>query len=128
MTGRSPDAPSPDQAARLAKSLRDLIVAGDQLRRASATRDGIGLSEFMTLSQLYFDGPAGPSELARDLGLTPGSMTLLLDRLQQLTYIDRVPPPSDRRRQIVSITASGRRLHKTAFGRFTNAVTDAVAA
>jgi DNA-binding MarR family transcriptional regulator len=126
MTARPTTDPADVAVARLARSLRDLIVAGDQLRRVSAAHDGIGLSEFMTLSQLFFDGPAGPSELARDLGLTPGSMTLLLDRLADLDYVDRLPHPSDRRRQVVSITATGEQLHRVAFSRFTGAVTDAV--
>jgi DNA-binding MarR family transcriptional regulator len=117
--------PRPEITA-LARALRDLVVSGDQLRRAIAAHDGLGLSEFMTLSQLYFSGEAGPSDLARNLGLTPGSMTLLLDRLEVLGYVRRLAHPSDRRRQIVAITDGGAELHQAAFARFAEAVADAV--
>lgn len=111
--------------AVLSRALRDLIVAGDQLRRVIAAQAGLGLSEFLTLSQLYFGGPCGPGELATSHGLTPGTMTSLLDNLDSLGLVRRSAHPTDRRRQVVSLTEAGYTAHSAAFQRLVDAVAEA---
>jgi DNA-binding MarR family transcriptional regulator len=46
-----------------------------------------------------------PRQVADRLGLTTGSVTTLLYRLETLGYIDRSPHPTDRRKLIVRATA-----------------------
>lgn len=48
---------------------------------------------------------AAPSLLATRLGLTTGSVTTMLDRLEGLGYLTRGPHPTDRRKTIVRATA-----------------------
>lgn len=109
----------------LARALRDVIVAGDHLRRIIAAREGVGLSEFIVVSQLYFTGPCGPSALTQDLGMTPGSMTVLLDRLESMGLVRRSAHPTDRRRQVVTLTRKGSTYHHAAFETFINHVAQA---
>jgi DNA-binding MarR family transcriptional regulator len=109
----------------LARALRDVVVAGDHLRRIIAAREGVGLSEFIVISQLYFGGPCGPSALTRDLGMTPGSMTVLLDRLESMGLVNRSAHPTDRRRQVVTLTRKGSVYHHEAFETFTGYVAHA---
>jgi len=44
-------------------------------------------------------GSASPTELASRLGLTSGSVTALLDRLEVAGHVTRRPSPTDRRRR-----------------------------
>jgi DNA-binding MarR family transcriptional regulator len=45
-----------------------------------------------------------PSQLGVKLGLTTGSVTVMLDRLERLGYLTRAPDPDDRRKVIVRAT------------------------
>jgi DNA-binding MarR family transcriptional regulator len=49
-------------------------------------------------------GPTTPGVLAARLGLTAGSVTTMLDRLERLDYVTRVRDPDDRRKVVISPT------------------------
>lgn len=51
-------------------------------------------------------------ELSRRMMVSNGNVTGLVDRLVEQGLIDRRPSPDDRRAQIVSLTAQGRRLFR----------------
>ena len=51
-------------------------------------------------------------ELSQRMMVTNGNVTGLVDRLREQGLIDRRPSPSDRRAQIVSLTAAGRRFFR----------------
>src|SRR5690606_25788473 len=44
-----------------------------------------------------------PTELARHTGLSSGSTTAMLDRLEKKNFIQRTPHPTDRRGVLISI-------------------------
>jgi DNA-binding MarR family transcriptional regulator len=50
------------------------------------------------------ESEATPRLLAERLGLTTGSVTAMLDRLEKLNYVRRAPHPRDRRKVIVEAT------------------------
>ena len=54
--------------------------------------------------------------LAEAALLTKQSMGYLVDDLEALGYVERVPDPSDRRAKLVRVTARGRQLDDTARG------------
>lgn len=56
---------------------------------------------------LLADGPAAPTDLAVQLGLTTGAMTKVLDRLERAGYVSRAAHPADRRRVIVAADPEG---------------------
>jgi DNA-binding MarR family transcriptional regulator len=56
------------------------------------------------------DGPLTPNEINVHLHLTSGSVTSLLDRLEQRALVTRGPHPADRRKVLISITDAGREL------------------
>lgn len=71
--------------------------------------------EFDTLHKLAGrSGRATPSELARDLGLAPASVTGRLDALERRGLIVRTPSKTDRRRVEVELTEPGRVLWREA--------------
>jgi DNA-binding MarR family transcriptional regulator len=61
------------------------------------------------LAVLYVirEGAAFPSDLARQLRISPAVVTGLLDRLEQRGYLRRLADPSDRRRLRLGLTDAG---------------------
>lgn len=94
-----------DEAVR---QLRAVILAGERYRQVLAERVQLGVTETQAISYLTVYGDRGPTELAADLGLTSGSSTALVDRLERQGIAERYAHPSDRRRAQVRLTAKGR--------------------
>ena len=57
-------------------------------------------SQFMTLLQTY--GPLTPRQLAEYTGLTSGTITGVIDRLESHGFVTRKPDPADRRKVVVT--------------------------
>ena len=72
-------------------------------RNALAKKLGLNLTESLCLTILGIKSVSTPTELARYIGLTTGSTTTLLDRLEKRSFIRRKPNPHDRRGVIVEI-------------------------
>lgn len=72
-------------------------------RNALAKNLGLNVTESMTLSLLGIKGISTPSELAKYTGLTTGSTTTMLDRLEKKKFIKRKSNPNDRRGVIIEI-------------------------
>jgi DNA-binding MarR family transcriptional regulator len=49
-------------------------------------------------------------ELATMIGVTPSVVVDMLDELERLDAVERVPQPGDRRRRVVELTPAGRQL------------------
>lgn len=101
---------NPFGLCRLIGQIRAEIVLGIERALADA---GVALnfSQFLALKRLGEDGPMAPGELARILNYNPGALTRLLDKLEKLGYLRRVPDPDDRRALRLELTASGRDIH-----------------
>jgi DNA-binding MarR family transcriptional regulator len=100
----------PDELALLPAmfALRGLMMAGEQFRHSVAEHFGVGLSETVAMSHLSIAGSLSPREVANRLGLTPSTVTSLLDRLEHAGLAVRAPHATDRRKSVVTITESGR--------------------
>ena len=89
------------------------LIEGE-VRRRLRTAYGITLPQFDVLAQLDLatrDHPQGltMSELSRRLMVTNGNLTGLIERLVDEKLVNRLPSPTDRRIQMVKLTASGKR-------------------
>ena len=69
---------------------------------AVSAKVGLGASDsqFMTLLQTY--GPLTPRQLAEHTGLTSGTVTGVIDRLESHGFVTRQADPSDRRKVVVT--------------------------
>ncbi|MDR3687129.1 MAG: MarR family transcriptional regulator [Coriobacteriia bacterium] len=76
----------------------------------SMANAGLGFSDFTLLEVLLHIGPLTPSALAEKLGLTSGSITAALDRLESRGLIGRGVNPADQRSRIIELTDAGRAL------------------
>ncbi len=72
-----------------------------------ATRRGVVATDFHCLHALHRDGPTTAGVLAVRIGLTPGSVSRMIDRLAEAGCVKRVPDPHDRRRILVELTEEG---------------------
>lgn len=70
------------------------------------------LPQMHTLEILGANGPLRMKELAQKMGVTTGTLTVLVDRLEGNGTVRRVPNPSDRRSYMVELTERGTGLYE----------------
>jgi DNA-binding MarR family transcriptional regulator len=88
---------------------RYLAVHHRMFRAVNDQMSGCGLSLARTkvLMRLREQGPTRQSVLAADLGLSPHSITDIVDVLEDLGLAERRPDATDRRAKLVAITDAG---------------------
>lgn len=96
-----------DEAVEVVRALETLNVASDRLRGALAKRLRISATDLHALSIVSTVVDVTPKELAVRLDLTSGSVTTLIDRLENRSYVERVSHPQDRRSLLVRPTPGG---------------------
>jgi DNA-binding MarR family transcriptional regulator len=82
---------------------RDQGISSVLFRNAIARRLGLNATDSECLSFLGIKGTSTPTELAKYTGLTSGSTTAMLDRLEKSGFIRRLPNPSDRRGTLIEL-------------------------
>ena len=71
---------------------------------------GIDDTDFRILEALLNKGPLPVNRIGPKVYLTPGSISVAIDRLLDRGLVSRVESPEDRRARIVSLTPKGKRL------------------
>jgi DNA-binding MarR family transcriptional regulator len=89
---------------------RYLAVHHRMLRAVNGEMSACGLSLARTkvMTRLHEHGPLRQNVLAADLGLSPHSITDIVDGLERQGLAERLPDPTDRRAKLVAITKAGR--------------------
>ncbi|MET0698102.1 MAG: MarR family winged helix-turn-helix transcriptional regulator [Mycobacterium sp.] len=82
-------------------ALRGFLTAHDEVQRRQARQMGLNATDMQALRLLDLHGPLGPTELARRLDLRSASVTVLVDRLEAVGFIERIRDEHDRRRVTV---------------------------
>jgi hypothetical protein len=85
--------------------MRRLSTEIDALDWRAADHFGINRTDLHLIDVLWTTGPMTATELAHAVGLTSGGLSIALDRLERVGYVQRSQHPDDRRR--VVIEASG---------------------
>jgi MarR family transcriptional regulator, lower aerobic nicotinate degradation pathway regulator len=99
-------------------------LRGHQLAYQVLASAGVRKWHYAVLATLAQFGPAAQASIGRRLGVDRSDMVAILNDLERVGYVSRVPDPSDRRRNKVSLTAPGR----TALEHFDQLVDEAEAA
>jgi DNA-binding MarR family transcriptional regulator len=87
---------------RLRRQLRDLAIEGD-----------LTPSQTAVLTRLWKEGDSSASALADAERVRPQSMAAIVAALDQRGLIERTPDPEDGRRQMISLTETGRQRAKS---------------
>jgi MarR family 2-MHQ and catechol resistance regulon transcriptional repressor len=82
---------------------------------AGIEETGLGLSDFGVLEILLHKGPLPVNTIGPIVDLTPGSISIAVDRLVAKGLVSRVESAEDRRVRIVALTPRGKDLIVTAF-------------
>src|SRR5256714_15636795 len=77
---------------------------------AGLRETGIDDTDFRILEALLNKGPLPVNSIGPKVFLTPGSISVAVDRLVERGLVSRVESPEDRRVRVVSLTAKGKRL------------------
>jgi DNA-binding MarR family transcriptional regulator len=96
--------------AALGAAMADLQAAIDTDDQALADHLGVHRTDLRCLDLVFRHGPLPSGQLARMLGLTPGSMTALVDRLIKAGYVRRASDPAHGRRVLVVPTEQAVRI------------------
>ena len=95
-----------------------MMKAMRALTRYAATgveETGLGLSDFGVLEILLHKGPLPVNTIGPIVDLTPGSISIAVDRLFAKGLVSRVESSEDRRLRIVALTTRGKALIDSAF-------------
>ena len=82
---------------------------------ADIEETGLGLSDFGVLEVLLHKGPLPVNTIGPIVDLTPGSISIAVDRLFAKGLVSRVESTEDRRVRIVALTPRGKGLIVPAF-------------
>jgi MarR family 2-MHQ and catechol resistance regulon transcriptional repressor len=85
--------------------------------QAELQRTGLGESDFRVLEILLHKGAQPVNVIGPKVNLTPGSISVAVDRLHGRGLVSRVEDPGDRRVRIVDLTPAGRELIAPVFRR-----------
>lgn len=93
----------PSDPYGLVRACRELHAAVDALDAHVAESVGIKRNDLRCLNLLE-SGPIAAKAIATALGLTTGSVTALIDRLEEKGFVERKPHPTDRRGLLIEAT------------------------
>ncbi|NGO81584.1 winged helix-turn-helix transcriptional regulator [Streptomyces sp. YC504] len=106
--------PTPDPTPARLRAIPSRLIAGaavvaDRLVSERLAAEGARKWHFAVLVALADAGAASQAELSRRTGIYRSDMVAVLNELSDASCIRREPDPVDRRRNVITLTATGRR-------------------
>lgn len=104
----------------------NVLVIEEASLRNSQFKD-VSIKEVHTIDVIGTKGQTTPSEVARELMVTLGTVTASLNNLERKGYVERTRSQTDRRVVHLSLTSKGRlifRLHRRFHRRMVTQITD----
>lgn len=90
-----------EQQEYLTKGLRGFGTRTVLYQQRVAAAIGLYNHDFLSIDILHEKGPVTAGELSKLTGLTTGSVTALIDRLEKSGFVQRQQDPLDRRKVII---------------------------
>lgn len=89
------------------EAARSQMAASASLHLAVAAKSGLGPADALAYDLIRRRGPLMAGEIGQATGLTSGSVTALIDRLEARGFVQRVREGADRRRVFVYADPAG---------------------
>jgi DNA-binding MarR family transcriptional regulator len=106
--------------AQLAALIRQYQRDTDAFDQAVAERVGLSRTDLrcldLVLELITTGAPATPMRLAEAAGLTPSTVTSVLDRLERAGYLRRIREPANRRQVLLQLTTRFAAITEEIFG------------
>ncbi|MEV1331395.1 MarR family winged helix-turn-helix transcriptional regulator [Micromonospora costi] len=118
MTSRAEGADMPDDGGiktperlrrRASRLLSHLAAQSDRLMTEGLAEADAHKWHYAVLASLQEYGPGSQATLSRRTGIYRSDMVGVLNELVERGLVERAPDPGDRRRNVITITAQGRR-------------------
>jgi DNA-binding MarR family transcriptional regulator len=99
-----PPADKAQLAERLIAAFRDAGNVDSAFETLAAARLGINPTDMRCINSIENAGGLSPGALGRELGITSGAVTGVVDRLEKAGFARRIADPADRRRVTIEVT------------------------
>ncbi|HEY2073185.1 MAG TPA: MarR family transcriptional regulator, partial [Gaiellaceae bacterium] len=103
--------------------LRQNQVLTQMLDEKASEYLGINTTDGRAIDVIDRAGRIAAGDLARELRLSTGAVTAIVDRLEKAGFARRVPDPDDRRRVLVEVTPKLKRAAAEIYGDPEDAIT-----
>jgi DNA-binding MarR family transcriptional regulator len=104
----SDSAATPTRLRRIpSRLLASAAAYADRLVSAGLAETDAHKWHYAVLVALHDGGPASQAALSRRTGIYRSDMVAVLNELEERGYVQRVPDPEDRRRNVISISRTG---------------------
>jgi DNA-binding MarR family transcriptional regulator len=81
--------------------LREVIEQSAEYSKFVGESLAVNETDFQAMEHLIVRGPMTAGDLAKAVGISPGSATVMIDRLVEVGHVTREPNPNDRRGVLV---------------------------
>jgi DNA-binding MarR family transcriptional regulator len=108
MTGSPMPGPTLEQLSQL---LIEFYEKMSSWEHEVVKETGISLAQMHTIEIIGHNRNRRMKEIAQKMGVTTGSLTVMIDRLEKNGLVQRHPHPDDRRSLMVTLTPKGNRYH-----------------
>lgn len=98
---------SPNQINSISR-LMNLSLTLQNINKSLELKCGLSVVQWSFLKTLLNMPAVSPQILARALGVTPGTLSQTLTRLERKKYLFMCDDPTDARKKMISITRSGK--------------------
>jgi DNA-binding MarR family transcriptional regulator len=82
--------------------LREVIDQSNEFAKNVGSELDVNETDFAAMEHLITNGPMSAGELAKAVGISPGSATIMIDRLVAVGHVTRESNPKDRRGVVVA--------------------------
>lgn len=126
-SGRDRYGPEADKALSLWVVINRAVSAMQKIAADDMRSRGFNLTEWGVLEYLYHKGSQPLAKVGREILITSGSVTYVIDKLETKGLIQRVPCESDRRVIYAALTDEGRALMEREFPGHAEVIKDLMA-
>jgi DNA-binding MarR family transcriptional regulator len=98
----------PGDALRLSQLMLEFYEKMSSWEHAVVKQSGLSPAQMHTVEIIGHHGSLQMKDLALKMGVTTGTLTVMIDRLESMGLVERTPHESDRRSYNTLLTAAGR--------------------